>query len=127
MQRAPYVHLYTDAQGESHFEDLETELVEINFAPPAAPLLIGHFLPTARSLWMCMPVGWAGEIFHPAPQRQIFCILQGEVELTASDGSVRRLTPGSVLLMEDNVGKGHSTHVVGDQEVLIFVTALATN
>ena len=125
MQQARFVRLFTDAQGESHFEDLAQDLAPVNFAPPAAPLNYAHVLPAAGTFWLGMPVRWGGEIPHPAPQRQVFCFVRGVVEITASDGEMRRFTTGSVLLMEDTFGKGHSTHVVGDDEVLIFGTALA--
>ena len=125
MQKANYIRLYADESGESHFEDLETELLPVDFAPPAAPMNIAEFLPTTQSLWVGAPVGWAGDIPHPAPQRQIFVVLQGEWEGTASDGSVRNLRPGDVLLMEDTWGKGHSTRIIGNESGLIFAVVLA--
>jgi hypothetical protein len=96
-----------------------------DFAPPAAPLNIAQFLPTAQSLWVGAPAGWAGEPSHPSPQRQIFCTLQGEYEVTASDGTLRHFPAGSVLLLEDTSGKGHSTRITGKSEVLVFGVVLA--
>ena len=32
VQHAKYIRLYSDEKGESHFEDLETELVPVDFA-----------------------------------------------------------------------------------------------
>ena len=125
MQHAKYIRLYADERGESHFEDLEMALVPVDFAPPAAPLNIAQFRPTAQSLWVGAPAGWAGETPHPAPRRQIFCILQGECEVTASDGGVRRLSAGSVLLLEDTWGKGHATRITSQEDVLIFAVVLA--
>lgn len=125
MQHAKYMRLYADDRGESHFEDLEIALAPVDFAPPAAPLNIAQFLPTAQSLWVGAPVGWGGEVPHPSPHRQIFCVIQGEFEVTASDGTVRRFPVGSVLLLEDTRGKGHSTRVLGNDDVLIFGVVLA--
>jgi len=125
MQHAQYIRLYTDERSESHFEDLEIALTPVDFAPPAAPLNIARFLPTAQSLWVGAPVGWGGETPHSAPQRQIFCVLQGEVEVTASDGDIRRFSAGSVLLLEDTWGKGHASRVTSKEEVLIFGVVLA--
>ncbi len=125
MQHAKYIHLYADENGESHFEDLEIALVPMDFAPPAAPLNIAQFLPTAQSLWVGAPAGWAGEKPHPSPRRQIFCTLQGEYEVTASDGTVRCFPAGSVLLLEDTWGKGHSTRIISKGDVLIFGVVLA--
>jgi hypothetical protein len=35
--------------------------------------------------------------------------LTGEVEFETSDGDIRRLPAGSVVLVEDTTGKGHIT------------------
>ncbi len=125
MQHGKYIHLYADENGESHFEDLEIALVPVDFAPPAAPLNIAQFLPTTKSLWVGAPAGWAGEKPHPSPQRQLFCTSQGEYEVTASDGAVRRFSAGSVLFLEDTWGKGHSTRIVSSDDVLVFAVVLA--
>jgi hypothetical protein len=120
MQKAKYIRLYADEKGESHFEDLEITLTPADFAPPAEPLNIARFLPTAQSLWVGGPPGWAGDKPHPSPQRQIFCTLQGEYEVTASDGEVRRFPIGSLLILEDTRGQGHSTRIKSQDGVLIF-------
>ena len=125
MKHATYTRLYADNSGESHFEELEVALAPVDFAPPAAPLNIAPFLPTAESLWIGAPVGWAGETPHPVPRRQVFCTAQGEYEITASDGDTRRFPPGSVLLLEDTYGKGHSTHIIGEEGGLVFAVVLA--
>jgi hypothetical protein len=124
MQHARYIRLYTDESGESHFEDLEIPLSPVDFAPPAAPLNVAQFLPVAQSLWVGAPPGWAGEEPHPSPRRQIFCTLQGEYEVAASDGGVRRFPPGSVLLLEDIWGKGHATRIISEDDVLVFGVVL---
>ena len=41
-----------------------------------------------------------------------------------SDGEVRRFGPGSVTLVEDTTGKGHTSRVVGSDEVLAVVVQL---
>lgn len=125
MQHAKYVRLYADESGESHFEDLELALAPVDFAPPAPPLNVGQFLPTAQSLLLAAPADWGGETPHPSPQRQIFCTLQGEYEITASDGGIRHFSTGSLLLLEDTWGKGHSTRITSNEGVLIFAVVLS--
>ena len=93
--------MYADKDGESHFEDVDMELLPVDFAPPAAPLNIASISAAARCLWVGAPVGWRGDIPHPAPNRQIFCCMSGSYEVTVSDGSVRSFPIGSVLLLED--------------------------
>ena len=125
IQKAKYVRLYADEVGESHFEDLEMDLLPVEFAPPAGPMTIAEFLPTTRSLWVGVPGGWAGEIPHPVPRRQIFIVLQGEFEVTANDGGMSHLRPGDVLLIEDTRGKGHSSREISNGSGLIFAVVLA--
>ena len=125
MQIAAYVRLYEDEHGESHFEDLETEMLPTDFAPPAGPLNFAQFVPTAGSFWVGGDAGWAGEVPHPAPRRQILVTLAGAYEVTASDGDVRRFGVGRVLLIEDTEGKGHTTRIVGEEDLLVFGVALA--
>ena len=48
--------------------------------------------------------------------------LAGELEVTVSDGEVRRFGPGSAILAEDTGGKGHFSRVVGSERV--FIAAL---
>ncbi len=125
MQRAKYVRLFADEQGESHFEDFSVDLLPVDFAPPAGPLNIAAFTNASRSLWVGASVGWAGDVPHPAPQRQVFCILIGNWETTASDGEVRLFKPGDVVLLEDTWGKGHSTRLTTDHDGLILAVVLA--
>ena len=125
MQKVNYVRLYTDENGESHFEDLELELPPVDFAPPAGPLNILPFFSVEKSILMGVPVGWAGEAFHPVPIRSIICVLQGEYQLIASDGTSRNFPTGSIVLAEDTWGKGHSSRITSETEGLIFVVTLA--
>ncbi len=124
MQKAKYVRMFADKDGESHFEDLEVELNLMNYAPPAAPLNFLQFLPAAQTFWLGGASDWSGDTFHPSPRRQLICVLQGEVEQFTSDGASRRFAPGDVLLSEDTWGKGHSARFLSD-EVLVLGIALA--
>ena len=96
----------------------------VDFAPPAAPLNIASISAAAQCLWVGAPVGWRGDIPHPAPYRQIFCCMSGSYEVTVSDGSVRSFPIGSVLLLEDTHGKGHSTRITSDVDALLFAVTL---
>jgi len=122
---ATYVRLYADETGESRFEKLALSLSPGDFAPPAPPLFTAQFLPTTQSFLVAAPSGWDGEVPHPSPKRQIFCVLQGDFRITTSTGDVRYFSGGDVLLLEDTSGKGHSTRITSEEDVLIFGVALA--
>ncbi len=123
--KATYTRLYSDAAGESHFEDIEAELVAIDFAPPAPPLNLSPFLPASQLAFFGAPAGWQGD-WHPASARNLFIVISGEWEIEASDGTVRQFAPKDVLLTEDTIGKGHKSAVVGGHESLAIVVQLTS-
>jgi hypothetical protein len=54
----------------------------------------------------------------------MFVYISGRIEAQVSDGEVRVFGPGSVTLVEDKTGKGQTSRVIGDQEVLAVVIQL---
>lgn len=118
-----YTRVYTDENDETHFEDVEIELLPVDFAPPAPALNLSALTEAKKIGYVNAPAGWYGD-WHPTPKRQVFVYISGEIEATVSDGEVRVFGPGCVTLLEDTTGKGHTSRVVGDQEVLCVVIQL---
>ena len=118
-----YARLYADESGESHFEEVEMNLTLTDYAPPAPPLSLSAFLPASQVGFMNAPAGWASD-WHPSPARNLFFVISGEWEVTASDGETRRFGVGSVLLVEDTIGKGHSSRVVSEADSLAAMVQL---
>ncbi len=118
-----YVRIYTDAEGESHFEDVYVELNLIEVAPGISPLFASSFSEASRYAFISAKPGWK-EDWHTAPQRQFLVYLAGVTEFTVSDGEIRRLGPGSILLAEDTKGRGHISEVVGEADVKAVVIQL---
>ena len=123
--RADYVRMYNDADGESHFEDLALDLEQRDFAPPAAPAMVGAFVDVSRTLFFGAAPEWGGEVPHPSPQRQVFSVMRGLIEVTVSDGEARRFSAGDLIVLDDIDGKGHATRVIGTDDLLIFGAVLA--
>src|SRR5713101_9041990 len=115
-----YARLYADEFGESHFEDIEITLTLTDYAPPAPPLSLSAFLPASQVRFMNAPEGWASD-WHPSSARNLFFVISGEWEVTASDGETRRFPVGSVLLVDDTHGKGHSSRVLGNTDSLAAI------
>ncbi len=122
--QAQYVRLYTDENGVSQFEDKEIELDSGFVVPPAEPLHIAQFFGADRSFWIGAPTTWKGEESHPAPSRQIFITVRGEYQVTAGDGAPRKFPAGSVLLLEDTTGSGHSTRITSADDCIVFAVGL---
>jgi len=118
-----YVRVYADQNGDSHIEDVEVEMSLTNFAPPAPPVDLSPLMPSTNVVFFSVPAGWYGPP-HPAPRRQFVFVLTGEFEGAVSDGEVRRVGPGSVILLEDTSGKGHSTRIVGNDSGLAAIVQL---
>jgi hypothetical protein len=117
------VRVYGDAQGETHFEEVEVPLAAVDFAPPAPPVSLSALAPASRYGFMGAPPGWDGD-WHPVPGRLLTVYLAGEVEVEVSDGAARRFRPGDVTLTEDTTGKGHRSRVVGSTDALLAIVQL---
>ncbi|MCB1463595.1 MAG: hypothetical protein KDJ90_14480 [Nitratireductor sp.] len=110
-----YHHLFVDEAGESRWRDVEIELEEQTFAPPAQGILISKPETARATMFLKLPVGW-NEPIHPTPKRQTLVCLAGAAHVTASDGEMREIGQGDVWRMEDTGGKGHHTAVIGDAD-----------
>ena len=123
--QAHYTRLFTDDQGDSCFEDLAIDLQPAGFAAEGVePLPWAPFLANEGTFWIGGSTTWKGESPHPAPQRFIGVTVQGEYEVTTSKGVTRRFPRGSVLLVEDTTGAGHSTKVISAEDVIGFCVVL---
>ena len=100
--------LYEDADGESHFADLEVEYVSES---PGGKM--SERLPATGIMFREVARGHSPD-WRPAPRRQYIINLDAPCTLTASDGEVRTIQPGEVLLVEDTTGKGHLSREATD-------------
>jgi hypothetical protein len=112
-----YIRIYTSPDGATHFEEVEVEMHETTYAPPAPPLQISEPSPATAVAWVTLPVGWFGD-WHPTPRLQWWFQLSGDLEVGVSDGEVRRILAGSVVRLEDVTGRGHTTRVISDEDVV---------
>jgi len=115
-----FTRIYADRNGESHFEDVQVLLHLVEFAPPAPPILASEFDAAQAYGFLRAAPGWYGD-WHPSPTRQFLFYLSGDSELEVSDGEVRHFHAGSVLLVEDTLGVGHVSRVVGDEDAIAVV------
>ena len=108
--------VYSDSNGDSHFEDIEIDLKKsgrigwLSDKLPANGVVFREVEPTYN---------WD---FHNAPEKQYIILLDGEIEIETSLGEKRIFGPGEILLVEDTVGKGHKTrniHPVKRRSVFI--------
>jgi hypothetical protein len=117
------LRLYTDQEGESHFEDVEIGFEEVgDYFENTPPVLFSAFEAASEYGFERVPPGWVGG-WHPAPRRVLAIYLSGSLEMETSDGEVRAIGPGSILLAEDTSGKGHRNRVTSSTELeMVFIT-----
>jgi len=109
-------NLYEDADGISHFRDVEIEWVEERYFSKLSAKL------PASGIIFRETSGEYDLDWHPAPRRQYIVNLDAGVQITASDGETRIIGAGEVLLVEDTTGKGHLSKAVdGRMRRSIFV------
>lgn len=110
--------LYTGADGESHFEDIEIPLRDLGGIGSLSEQIDATGV-VFRTTGPEYDYTW-----HNAPRRQFVVMLSGgQVEIEIGDGSRRRLGPGDVLLAEDTTGRGHISRAVGaEPRRSLFIT-----
>src|SRR5437667_10701360 len=109
-----YTRLYADSTGESRFEDLALDFQLIQYAPPTPNIYVSRFTPATQYAILVLPLGWDGGL-HPTPNRQVFFLLSGVVEVEVSGGETRRFTAGQMVVRETTTGKGHHTRLEGEE------------
>lgn len=95
--------IFSDSNGESHFEDFEIPLQnkgDIGFLSEDEAVKSVVF----REVFPSYDYD-----FHNAPDCQYIILLDGGVEIETSLGEKRKFETGSILLVEDTIGKGHKT------------------
>jgi hypothetical protein len=123
--KAHYARLFADASGKPRFEDLSVELISGFAVPPVEPLHTAPFLvPDGPTFWIGAPPSWNGGEPHPAPRRMIFITVRGEYEVFTTEGVVRKFPVGSILVVEDTTGQGHSSRITSAEECILFAVGL---
>lgn len=106
--------VYTGADNESHFEDLEIPL------EPGRYGSVSGLVAAKGVMFRETPVGAALD-FHNAPQRQFVITLAGVAEIECGDGSKRRFGPSDILLADDTAGHGHITREIEGPRRSLFI------
>lgn len=97
--------LYSDKNGESHFED-----VDIPLKNGGDIGRLSEILPVSGMILRENPGDYNYD-WHTAPEKQYIVMLEGILEVEVSDGEKRSFFPGDILLVEDIDGKGHKSRV----------------
>ena len=94
---------------QSHFRDIEVE-----WAEDRRTSKLSARLPANGIIFRQSPGTYALD-WHTAPRRQYIINLDAGLQITASDGEVRTIDAGEVILVEDVTGKGHLSKALDGQ------------
>ena len=121
-----YTRVYTDPDGETHFEDVETAG---ETGQAAESDLVGTISMTfpVTGIYFREVVEESSAVPHNAPYPLFIVGLRGTFSIEVSDGEVRTFPPGSVVLVEDTAGKGHTTRRVGDEPRATLMAPLVSD
>jgi hypothetical protein len=125
---APYWHLWTDAEGESHLTRCALSQFHLaSMKPPAAPQWQGAPMSGALTAMVTVqPVGWIGE-WHENPKPQWIIPLSGRWFVEAMDGTRVEMGPGELSFGGDQHCRardgriGHRSGTIGDVPATLMV------
>ena len=109
-----YTRVFSDSDGETHFEALETPGETIQAIESDLVGTVSVTFPVS-GVYFREVVEESTPVPHNAPFPLFIIGLRGTFSVEVSDGEVREFPPGSVVLAEDTTGKGHTTRRVGDE------------
>jgi quercetin dioxygenase-like cupin family protein len=122
--RLTYSCVYTGDDGETRFKDVAVSMTPQVYVAGIPLVDVAKPEPVTALTFSRLEPGYSSD-WHPAPRRQFAFIAAGTAELTVTDGETRAFGPGSVLLVQDTIGKGHQTRAVGPGECVFITVAVS--
>ena len=119
--RMKCLRIYADESGESHLADIEIPLRQSELPAGGPACSVSARYPATGVQFVTRPPGNGGLGWHNPPERQLVVWLTGTSEFETSDGNVRRVGPGSIVLIEDVSGKGHVSRHPDEEQRLMTV------
>lgn len=101
--------IYSGADGESHFEN-----IEIPLKPGGNFGRLSEIFPVTGMIFRETGADYDYD-WHPAPRRQFIIMLDAGVEITVGDGTQRVIEAGEILLAEDTTGRGHLSRAINNR------------
>ena len=115
------VRISDDGAGGSCSSDIAVQLEARPFAVGVPPLLVSPATSCHALNFVEFPAEVRDTAPNPTHRRQFGTVLTGIAETETTDGKVRRLTAGTVVLLEDTAGRGHVTRIIEGPFRIMFV------
>ena len=120
-KRVICLRIFADPSGETHMEDVDIALQPTKIFKDNPPFPISENFPASWYNVCHLPAGLCEVDWHNPPRPLLVLWLTGEVEFETSDGDIRRLPAGSMVLAEDTTGKGHISRHPPEGQLVVHV------
>jgi hypothetical protein len=108
------------SDGGSRFEEIEIPLDIEREGADGYKLMCSEAFTSDCACFVSLPAE-LDQDWHQAPTRQFVQLIRGTVEVTTTDGEVRRWSSGDQFIAADVSGRGHKTRVIDGPAVVIFM------
>jgi hypothetical protein len=116
------LRIYSAADGESHFDEVEIPTSSGRVHPNAAAFEVSANYVATCIRFTRIPAG-AGQVeWHTVPERVLTVRLDGWAEYQTSDGDERLVPAGGFVLFEDTHGKGHKSRHSPEEQTVIRIS-----
>jgi hypothetical protein len=113
-----YTHMYSGADGLTHFRE-----VELDGKQDEKLFRVSSDIMPATGVFFRETAGQYENDWHTTPRKMFVVVLEGGLEVVASDGTERVFKAGDIFLQDDPTGKGHYTRPLdGKPRRTFFVT-----
>jgi hypothetical protein len=116
------LRIYSTADGESHFDEVEVPTSSLQVHPNAAAFEVSANYAATRIRFIRIPSGARQVDWHTVPERVLTVRLDGSAEYQTSDGDERRVPAGNFVLFEDTHGKGHRSRHSPEAQTVIWIS-----
>ncbi len=116
------LRIYATADGESHSGEVDIPTAARLRSSQLSRFETSADYPASRIRFTRIPAGTPEVGWHTVPERVLTVRLDGGVEYETSDGAMRFVQAGAMVLVEDTHGKGHISRHTGEEQTVIWIS-----
>jgi hypothetical protein len=116
------LRIYSTADGESHFDEVEIATTSRQVHPNAAAFEVSAKYAAAGIRFTRIPSGARQVDWHTVPERVLTVRLDGSADYQTSDGDERHVPAGGFVLFEDTDGKGHQSRHSPQAQTVLWIS-----
>jgi hypothetical protein len=116
------LRIYSTADGESHFDEVEIPTSSRQVHPNAAAFEVSANYAATGIRFTRIPSGARQVDWHTVPERVLTVRLDGSAEYQTSDGDTRHVPAGGFVLFEPTHGKGHKSQHSPEEQTVIWIS-----